>query len=237
MRTRDTQDVIADTSAVIRFVGRARQGRGSSGGLAVMPQKEVSHDWPVCLARRSGPTRHLIAVWVCRLRFFSWGFHLCAFACQRLSHRSHRRTGDLVAYWRLGEPSTTPVPSSGGAARSVVADENGDVHHGDYFKLDPVSAPDDLRHSPATIGTLILGVTPGLLELGDQVNSPCINTDGGYVQVPWADELNPPQFTFEAWVLPETFLGPEIFLLPGGIHRTPGVGAEANRLGPLPGAL
>jgi hypothetical protein len=120
-------------------------------------------------------------------------------------------TSDLVAYWRLGEPSTTPVPSSGGAAKSAVADENNDVHNGDYFKLDSVSTPDDLRHSPATIGQLILGVTPGLLEIGDQVNSPCINTDGGYVQVPWADELNPPQFTFEAWVQPETFLDPKYF--------------------------
>ncbi|MGO8761038.1 MAG: hypothetical protein ACLP2P_16455 [Desulfobaccales bacterium] len=120
-------------------------------------------------------------------------------------------TGDLVAYWRLGEPNTTPVPSSGGLARSVVADENGDVHHGDYFKLDPVSTPDDLTLSPATVGQIVLGVTPGLLELANQVNSPCINTDGGYVQVPWADELNPPQFTFEAWVLPDPFMDPKYF--------------------------
>jgi hypothetical protein len=119
-------------------------------------------------------------------------------------------TGDLVAYWRLGESSATPVPSNSGSARSVVADENGDVHHGDYFKVDPVSA-DDLRHSPSTSSILLLGQIPGLLELGNQVNSPCINTDGGYVQVPWADELNSPQFTFEAWVQPETFLDPKYF--------------------------
>ena len=31
------------------------------------------------------------------------------------------------------------------------------------------------------------------------------------MQVPWADELNPPQFTFEAWVLPDPFLDPKYF--------------------------
>ena len=39
---------------------------------------------------------------------------------------------------------------------------------GDYFKLDPVATPDDLRHSPAHPGEIILGVTPGLLELTPQ---------------------------------------------------------------------
>jgi hypothetical protein len=120
-------------------------------------------------------------------------------------------TGDLVAYWRLGEPSTTPVPSSGGAARSGVADENGDLHHGDYFTLAPVNTPDDVRHSPATSGQIALGVTPGLLELENQVNSPGIVTNGGYVQVPWAEALNLPQFTFEAWVQPDPFLDPKYF--------------------------
>ena len=43
-----------------------------------------------------------------------------------------------------------------------------DGFHGDYFKLDPVSTPDDLLHSPATTGGIILGVTPGLLELKPQ---------------------------------------------------------------------
>ena len=122
-------------------------------------------------------------------------------------------TAELVAYWRLGEPGTTPVPSSGGAARSQVPDEVGgsNFHHGDYFKLAPVATPDDLRHSPATIGQIILGITPGLLELENQINSPCIVTDGGYVQAPWAEALNPSQFTLEAWVLPDPFLDPKYF--------------------------
>ena len=49
----------------------------------------------------------------------------------------------IVAYWRLGEPSTTPVPSSGGAARDELGNFNGD-----YFKLNPVTFPDVIRHSP-----------------------------------------------------------------------------------------
>ncbi len=118
-------------------------------------------------------------------------------------------TGDLVAYWRLGEPHTTPVPSSGGTARSVVADEHGDVHHGDYFILAPVNA-DDVHHSPLTSGYINLGAQ-GLLTLENQVNSTCMATDGGYVQVPWAEALNPTQFTFEAWVQPDSFIDQKYF--------------------------
>ena len=72
---------------------------------------------------------------------------------------------------------------------------------GDYAKLVPVGAANDQLHSSATLGEIILGVTPGLLEVPSEANFVCINTNG-YVQVPWAEELNTPQFTLEAWVSP-----------------------------------
>ena len=117
-----------------------------------------------------------------------------------------KSTPDLVAYWRLGEPDTTPVPSAGGVAKSEVGG-----FHGDYAKLAPVATPDDLLHSPATSGAIILGVTPGLLELKPQDEFFCINIDGGYVQAPWAEELNTPQFTLEAWVSPNPLVDPKYF--------------------------
>jgi hypothetical protein len=115
-------------------------------------------------------------------------------------------TPGLVAYWRLGEPAATPVPSTGGAAQSEV----GGVH-GDYSKLAPEASPNNQLHAPATSGAIILGVIPGLLEIPPQGQFACINTDGGYVQVPWAEELNTPQFTLEAWVLPNPLLDPKYF--------------------------
>jgi hypothetical protein len=115
------------------------------------------------------------------------------------------RTPDLVAYWRLGEPDQ-PVPTSGGKAKSQVGG-----FHGDYFTLNPVTIPDNLHHSPATAGKINLGITPGLLELKPQDSNPCIQTDGGYVKVPFNDALNPPQFTFEAWVSPDSLLDPKFY--------------------------
>jgi hypothetical protein len=126
--------------------------------------------------------------------------------CEGDYHEVVKATTDLVAYWRLGEPAATPVPSSGGAAKDEVGG-----FHGDYFKLNPVPNPDNLRHSPATTGSIILGITPGLLELEPQDAFPCVQTDGGYVQVPFDDQLNPPQFTLEAWVSPDPFLDPRFF--------------------------
>jgi hypothetical protein len=111
-------------------------------------------------------------------------------------------TQGLVAYWRLGESSATAVPSSGGAAKDGAKDPYPGDFPGDYSKLVPVSTANDQLHSPATLGEIILGKSPGLLEVPSQAYFPCIDTDGGYVQVPWHDELNPPQFTLEAWVSP-----------------------------------
>ncbi len=115
-------------------------------------------------------------------------------------------TPGLVAYWRLGEPAATPVPSSGGAAKSEVGG-----FHGDYNRLVPEASTNDQLHSPATSGRIKLGVFPGLLEIPLQKHFTCIDTDGGYVQVPWAEALNTPQFTLEAWVSPTADLDPRYF--------------------------
>ncbi len=107
-----------------------------------------------------------------------------------------KSTPGLLAYWRLEEPSSTPVPSHGGAAIDQVGG-----HNGDYSVLPATATPDNNRYSPPTTGVITLGVTPGLLS--NYPTSPCIKTDGGFVQVPFDPILNPPQFSFEAWVSPD----------------------------------
>lgn len=102
-------------------------------------------------------------------------------------------TPGLVAYWRLQEPSSTPVPSSGGAAKC----ENNPAFNGDYFKLNRTTTPDEKRQSNKTDGTLNLGFTPGILDL--LPSSTCMKVGGGFVKVPFSGLLNPPAFTFEAW--------------------------------------
>jgi hypothetical protein len=143
-------------------------------------------------------------------------------------------TPDLVAYWRLGELSTTPVPSSGGAAKDEVGGYNGD-----YFKLNPVTTPDFARHSPPTTGTLTLGVTPGLLEVSPQENDPCLYVDGGFVQVPWDGHLNPQQFSLEAWVSPDPSLAPQFYYCLAESTGPSGLGPKKTGwglyLGPDPG--
>jgi hypothetical protein len=108
-----------------------------------------------------------------------------------------KATPDLVAYWRLGEPSTTPVP--GGAAVDEVGGYNGA-----YFKLNPVTTPDYARHSPPIpTPTVTPGVTPGLLTVPPQESDPCLYVHGGFVQVPWDNHLNPQTFSLEAWISPD----------------------------------
>jgi len=117
------------------------------------------------------------------------------------------RTKDLVAYWRLGEPSGTTVlkasdPIPAGAVKTAKDTFNG--YDGYYFSLNPAANPDNARHSPKTAGTITLGVTPGLLEVAPQDNYSCIQVDGGFVQVGWDNHLNPQAFTLEAWVYPDS---------------------------------
>ena len=104
----------------------------------------------------------------------------------------------LVAYWRLGDPAGTAVPSTGTAA-----DDTGG-HPGNYNSA--VITADTKRHSFSAPGTITLGITPGLLEVtkpNDETADPCIEVNGAFVEVPFDAVLNPVPFTFEAWVNPE----------------------------------
>jgi len=98
-------------------------------------------------------------------------------------------TNDLVAYWRLGEPS--------GSLTAV--DELGN-HHGTYKTAAPVAGIDtpDGASAPAP-GTVDLA-QPGVIA-GEPGTSVIFN--GGYVEVPHVDDkLDPPEFSVEAWVVP-----------------------------------
>lgn len=98
----------------------------------------------------------------------------------------------LVAYWRLGEPANTAVPSNGTAK-----DELGG-HNGNYNKA-TVNA-DAKRHSFGASGNITLGNNPGLLEA--QTTDTCIDVNGGFVEIPFDAALNASPFTFEAWIKP-----------------------------------
>lgn len=106
---------------------------------------------------------------------------------------------DILAYWRLGEPSTTPVPSTGTAI-----DQIGGAHNGNY-NVATINA-DAKRHANGAPGNITLGIQPGLLELKtptDETKNPCIEVNGGFVEVPFDPVLNQLAFTFEAWLIPE----------------------------------
>lgn len=100
-----------------------------------------------------------------------------------------------VAYWRLQEtPATTTVP--GGAA----ADETGN-HDGTYFQALAVIQPDAPSMSP--------GANPLILEIGvtglvaTEPSFTALHVQGAGVEVPFSSELNPAQFTLEAFVAAE----------------------------------
>jgi hypothetical protein len=110
------------------------------------------------------------------------------------------QTGGLVSYWRLGDAhDTTPIPN--GAAVDQVGGNNGT-----YLTL-PSGGGSPNHYSPPVAGVATVGAIPGLLAI-PQDSDPCFDTEGGagYVQVPFKAELNPPQFTFEAWVSPDPIL-------------------------------
>jgi hypothetical protein len=94
-----------------------------------------------------------------------------------------KETPGLVAYWRLGELSSD----------EPAKDEIGGFD-GNYFTLDTAEEDVDF-HSPATTGTITPGA-PGLLV--EEQKS--FSVDGGGVRVPFNNNLNPFDFTFEAWV-------------------------------------
>lgn len=100
---------------------------------------------------------------------------------------------DLVSYWRLQEPSTT-------VAGDTAEDKKG-VNNGKY-KAGPIPTNSLHPESPAgPDGTPHLGVTPGLLELGQQSTS--LRVNGAYVEVPFSPSLALSSFTIEALVFPE----------------------------------
>jgi hypothetical protein len=115
----------------------------------------------------------------------------------------------LVAYWRLGEPQPASFPTKSGSAKSQTG-----LHNGDYELLSPVTTADKAHHSPPTAGTITLGQTPGLLEKFPSQTG--MQVDGGHVVVPVDPALNPPQFTFEAWVNPD--IGDDDTKFPGNYY-------------------
>jgi hypothetical protein len=138
----------------------------------------------------------------------------------------------LVAYWRLAEPKNTPVPSNGTAI-----DQKG-AHNGNYNKKTITADPK--RFSPAAPGDITLGVTPGLLDLSNETNNPCIEINGGFVEVPFDSVLNPAPFTFEAWITAEFGTDPQnrFYCLvessapAGGVQKKLGFGLYAGPANP-----
>lgn len=120
-----------------------------------------------------------------------------------------QQTAGLVAYWRLGEPATTPVAIIGNPAppgdvafsanNQSKPQDPSNPFNGAYFTLNPASA-DAQRHSAQTPGTLTLGISPGILDLSP--TDTCMQVNGGFVRVPFSAALNPSAFSLEAWVVP-----------------------------------
>ena len=141
----------------------------------------------------------------------------------------------LVAYWRLGEPAGTPVPSTGTAT-----DQTG-AHNGNYNSA--VITADAKRHSFSAPATITLGITPGLLEVTkpvDETVDPCIEVNGAFVEVPFDAALSPSPFTVEAWIYPEFGADPannfyclvETSAPAGGVQKKFGFGLYAGPANP-----
>ena len=105
-------------------------------------------------------------------------------------------TPGLVAYWRLG------AVDDGGAQQRGAASIKGRVQRrlprfGPCGGRRPAPFAQHRRQDRG-------GSSPGLLtdnsDDPQQSQEPCILVDGGYVQIPANDALNPPVFTFECWI-------------------------------------
>jgi Concanavalin A-like lectin/glucanases superfamily len=107
-----------------------------------------------------------------------------------------QQTSGLVAFWQLGELAGDIAFSANNQANPQ---DPSNPFNGAYFTLNSAPA-DTARHSNATPGILKLGNVPGILEL--EPSDPCIQVDGGFVQVPFSPALNPSAFSLEAWVVP-----------------------------------
>jgi hypothetical protein len=139
----------------------------------------------------------------------------------------------LVAFWPLSEANTTPVPSTGTAF-----DAGGThTHPGNYNKA--TITADAKRFSAAAAGDITLGIKPGLLEVTkpvDETQKPCIEVNGGFVEVPFDSLINPVPFTIEAWIVPEFDATPdknyyclfESSFPEGGVQKKVGFGLYAG---------
>ena len=112
-----------------------------------------------------------------------FGFVGCSFDVSGIA------SPDLVSVWPLGD-----APGS-----STATDTFGpNPSHYTTTTL----AENDASQSPPTASPPVLNLgAPGLLAAAPAET--CVQVDGGYVEVPFSDTLNTPQFTFLVWVLPE----------------------------------
>jgi len=169
-----------------------------------------------------------------------FGFTGCdlVFQVNELPQATYEKTitteSGLIAYWRLGEADTTTVP--GGTAIELKGGRNGTYNTA-------IITADPKRHSPGAPGAITLGIKPGLLDLTNPVDetvNPCIEVDGGFVEVPFDAALNPNLFTFEAWIIPEFatdalnnfYCLMETSSPPGGIQKKLGIGLYAGPANP-----
>jgi hypothetical protein len=146
----------------------------------------------------------------------------------------------LVAYWRLGEGAGTAVPSTGTAVDQKTS------HNGNYNQA--TITGDAKRFSGAAPGNITLGIKPGLLEVTkptDETQEPCIEVNGGFVEVPFDSVLNPVPFTIEAWIFPEFDATPdknyyclfESSAPEGGVQKKFGFGLYAGPENPSSGQV
>ncbi len=102
-----------------------------------------------------------------------------------------RNEPDLVSYWRLSD--------AGCGDGDTVRDEK-EANTG-RFRRANLEADDSLL-SPAAPGTRQCS-QPSLLPGSVDDDGASIDVNGGYVSVPFSADLNPEQFSVEAWVRPE----------------------------------
>lgn len=104
------------------------------------------------------------------------------------------KNDSATGYWRLHE-------TTGTTAKNEVTGSPDGV----YAKAaNPLPEGDVKHHSPAANPIILqLGVTGPPPLLTPEPTATSIRVQGGFVKVPFAGQLNPPQFTLEALVLPE----------------------------------
>jgi hypothetical protein len=122
---------------------------------------------------------------------------------------------DLVSYWRLQEPSTTPVPSPAGAAVDEKSGINGRYNlPPEALKTPPQTLQDNNDDlSPAGSQTLppTDWLTLGQPGLDFEPGNTSMAVFGGYVEVPHDPQHELDSFTLEAVVFPDSTMMPDRF--------------------------